>query len=632
MTQCGNGQGDCRLSPAYEESLLNPQQARGRFGEAGPWYAAICAEAAGCAGESLFAREALAGRRRELLREAEALLAPKGAGDKKAAGAGICAGTGSAAAADRAGEGSGTGREEALRLLWKRYLLESAGDRALAFAKEMTAMGDENPYEAILAKASPRDTEWMEEYGLPVTQLERDMMKFWFAVPGERLAAMGRAIVEAFLHGFISQSRVRGARTRVRFFYQVGQEALAKEVLKAFRERGLRPVVTAPRTAYALNQNQCDHRLDRACAFDGELYEAEWAAYGRAMRLYEEELRDTCGMVGIDQFGAEPVILTPSADALQPGREAGARKAGLDARKAEWEAEWIRPSEISFCKVAFPNMLVGGRFKEVFEDFFAMNLVESEPYERQQQRLIDAMDGCEAVEIRGCKGNETRLSVSLWPVGRPEAETKFLNCGGDLNIPYGEVFTTPRLKGTSGLFHVEEICLRGVFYHDLRLVFEDGWVVDVDCEEGREYVRRNLLGPHERLTVGEFAIGTNTRAYAIARKYGLGARLPILIYEKMGPHIAVGDPCFAHSEEAAIYNMYDRKEMVCRENEHTAKRGTGENVYFGTHVDITLPYEKVAWVRGVRADGSYLELIAGGRFVLEGTQGLNEGLYEEGIE
>ena len=34
-----------------------------------------------------------------------------------------------------------------------------------------------------------------------------------------------------------------------------------------------------------------------------------------------------------------------------------------------------------------------------------------------------------------------------------EQQTNFMNCGGDLNIPYGEVFTTPQLKGTNGLLH-----------------------------------------------------------------------------------------------------------------------------------------------------------------------------------
>ena len=47
------------------------------------------------------------------------------------------------------------------------------------------------------------------------------------------LQAMGNTVANAFLHGFISQSRDRKDRKRVRFFYQIGQEALAKEVVLA---------------------------------------------------------------------------------------------------------------------------------------------------------------------------------------------------------------------------------------------------------------------------------------------------------------------------------------------------------------------------------------------------------------
>lgn len=140
-------------------------------------------------------------------------------------------------------------------------------------------------------------------------------------------------------------------------------------------------------------------------------------------------------------------------------------------------------------------------------------------------------------------------------------------------------------------------------------------------------------------------MGTNTRAYALAEKYGIGPRMPILLYEKMGPHIAIGDPCFARSEEAPIYNMYDQKEMVCRANEVTemvcradevtemvcrvneaAERSCEkERVYYEKHIDITLPYHQVEYLRGIRPDGSMLYFIRKGRFVLEGTEGLNEG-------
>ena len=297
--------------------------------------------------------------------------------------------------------------------------------------------------------------------------------------------------------------------------------------------------------------------------------------------------------------------------------------------KRTLEAEWIRPSEISFCKIAFPNMLIGPDFPEIFRRLSDLYLIPSEPYERLQQRLIDALDTCEYVEIKGYRGNQTDLRIRLWPLADAEKQTKFLNCGGDLNIPYGEVFTTPRLAGTSGVFHADEICLKGVFYHDLRLVFKNGLTVEADCREGRDYVADNLFYPHSRLAMGEFAIGTNTHVYTLTRKYDMGARLPILIYEKTGPHIAVGDPCFARSEDAPIHNLFDGKEMTCRENEITAKRHSEAGVYFGTHVDMTLPYHQVEYLRGVRADGAVLYFIHHGRFVLAGAEGLNEGLAPE---
>lgn len=589
-----------RLSPAYETSMLNPGQAEKSYPGLGAWYAALQAEIAGSYEDECLGKKALAAAKEWLAEEAAALFK-----DKR--------------------EESPAGLKAALSGLWKRYLLRTAEARALDWAKEMTRTGAENPYEAVLRKANADTDSWMEEYGLPVTALEREMMRFWFSLPPEKLKSMGNIIADALLHGFISQSRDRRGRSRVRFFYQLGQEALAREVVRAFRERGLQPVITAPHTLDTPSQYQVDHRFDRYYGLDQELLAAEQSAYEKAMRGYEAELKDTCGMVGIEQFGIEPVILTPCPDALHLTQEMQALSAQLESWKAELEAEWIRPAEISFCKIAFPNRLVGERFEEIFQDFFAMNETVSEPYELVQQTLIDALDTCEYAEVKGYQGNETNITVSLWPLSQPDVQTKFLNCGGDLNIPYGEVFTTPRLAGTTGLWHVEEICLKGVFYHDLRLTFKDGWVIRADCREGAEYVRKNLLYPWDKLTMGEFAIGTNTSAYAIAQKYGIGSRLPILIYEKMGPHMAIGDPCFARSEDAAIYNMYDHKEMVCRENEVTGERKQ-KNVYFGKHIDITLPYHQVEYLRGVRADGSKMEIIGYGRFVLAGTDALNEGL------
>ena len=74
---------------------------------------------------------------------------------------------------------------------WKRKLLETAVSRAQDFVKSLIRIGEENPYEMILEKATPESTDWMEEYGLPVTDTDRQMMKFWFGLEKEKLQASG---------------------------------------------------------------------------------------------------------------------------------------------------------------------------------------------------------------------------------------------------------------------------------------------------------------------------------------------------------------------------------------------------------------------------------------------------------
>ena len=66
--------------------------------------------------------------------------------------------------------------------------------------------------------------------------------------------------------------------------------------------------------------------------------------------------------------------------------------------------------------------------------------------------------------------------------------------------------------------------------------------------------------------MGEFAIGTNTVAYRMAKKYDIFDKLDILIAEKTGPHFAFGDTCYSNSEERRVYNP-DGKEIIAKDNE-----------------------------------------------------------------
>ena len=124
----------------------------------------------------------------------------------------------------------------------------------------------------------------------------------------------------------------------------------------------------------------------------------------------------------------------------------------------------------------------------------------------------------------------------------------------------------------------------------------------------------------------EFAIGTNTTAYRMARKYHIADKLPILIAEKTGPHFAVGDTCYTYEEDMMTYNP-DGKAIVARENEISKLRKEDiSKAYFNCHTDITIPYDELDRITVIRKDGTTEDIIAGGRFVVPGTEPLNEPL------
>ena len=213
----------------------------------------------------------------------------------------------------------------------------------------------------------------------------------------------------------------------------------------------------------------------------------------------------------------------------------------------------------------------------------------------------------------------------------------------DCNIPVGEVFTSPVLKGTNGTLHVSKVFLHELQYQNLEVTFEDGMIKDYTCtnfeneEENKKYVFSNVLYNHDTLPIGEFAIGTNTTAYVMAQKYGIEDKLPILIAEKMGPHFAVGDTCYSWSEDVKVYNP-DGKEIVAKENECSVfRKEDPKKAYFNCHTDITIPYEELSRIAAVTAqtvevpimndvaeERVEIPILLDGRFVLEGTLKLNE--------
>jgi hypothetical protein len=107
--------------------------------------------------------------------------------------------------------------------------------------------------------------------------------------------------------------------------------------------------------------------------------------------------------------------------------------------------------------------------------------------------------------------------------------------------------------------------------------------------------------------------------------------LPVLILEKTGPHFAVGDTCYSREEDRVRFDPFTGKRLAAVENERSALRSTDpDRAYTNRHVDITLPYSGLDSISAIHPDRDEVLLMGRGRFVLPGTELLNEPL--EGLD
>ena len=68
---------------------------------------------------------------------------------------------------------------------------------------------------------------------------------------------------------------------------------------------------------------------------------------------------------------------------------------------------------------------------------------------------------------------------------------------------------------------------------------------------------------------------------------------------------------------------------MARDNECSIRRKEKpEEAYFNCHTDITIPYDELAEIAVVGKDGRRTVLIKDGRFVLPGTEALNEAMED----
>ncbi len=81
-------------------------------------------------------------------------------------------------------------------------------------------------------------------------------------------------------------------------------------------------------------------------------------------------------------------------------------------------------------------------FREIPE-IVKINTLDYKQYERIQQTIIETLDTCQWVEIKEKEDNETDLIIHLHELEDVRKQTNFENCVADVDLPAGEVFTSP---------------------------------------------------------------------------------------------------------------------------------------------------------------------------------------------
>ena len=501
----------------------------------------------------------------------------------------------------------------------------------------------------IIMNSDLTDLRYLYQYGEYISENEWNTAKHLNSLPQETIDKLADVYTEGYRTGFEVAGIDLTKKSIVNIRYVVGFERVIRKAIQNFAEMGLKPTIYRAAVSVLSKKQQhkigyyggipnkqyeYDHRLDQGLILDKKLVERKLDVMKNTYEQWKEQAAQFAGPAVMEVFGEEPFAPKQKEEAITLTEKQEKLSVLYDGKAGQLTNQYIKGDERSFTIVAYPVPEIGENYEEIFNEVIRINTLDAAVYERVQQTLIDALDKGEYVHILGKNDNVTDLKIQLYKLSNPEKETIFENCVADVNIPVGEVFTSPVLEGTEGILYVSKVYLNELQYRDLKITFTDGKITDYTCSnfedeaECKKYIKGNVLHNHDTLPLGEFAIGTNTTAYVVAKKYQIEDKMPILIAEKMGPHFAVGDTCYSWSEENKLYNR-NGKEIVAKDNSISILRKEDvSKAYFQCHTDITIPYEEIAEIAVVTKDGERILLLQDGRFVLPGTEILNEPLSE----
>ena len=394
--------------------------------------------------------------------------------------------------------------EEAVFYYAFDYVGEFTHDRM-----EETLIPSENAAYKLIMNSDLYIPKYLFGYGEYITRNEITLSQYLTSFSDAEIDRMAEVFTQGFRTGFDVNCVDFTGKKSVNIRYHVGEERIVRSAIKQFEKMGLKPILSR----YAVNrisrrgvvkagfestspnqQFEYDHRMDEALFLDGRYSDKK---VNSARAVYEEfkvQAREYAGPAVIESFGEE--LFDPKAkdSVVRLSDEQQALSVDMNRKLSQISNEYIPGDAYSFTIIAFPVPDIGDKFEEIFSATMELNTLDNDKYRRIQQTIIDTLDTAEYVTVRGAGSNKTDMHVTMRRLADPEKETQFENCVADVNIPVGEVFTSPVLKGTEGVLNVSSAYLNGYFFKNISLTFKDGVITDYSCdnypdeEDGRKYI------------------------------------------------------------------------------------------------------------------------------------------------
>ena len=379
------------------------------------------------------------------------------------------------------------------------YFVSDYCDRMLPWRVRETLDPSLDFGKSIIMDSDLNDLRYLYRFGEYISETELATARFMNELPEETVRRMADTYTEGYRKGFAATGRSYEGKKTVQIRYHIGFERMIRMAVENFRELGLEPIIarasigTVNRMAARTNgyygtpanrQYEYDHRYDNAVYLDKAFRERKLSILKVAYETYKDlasvyagpAVVETFGEAGFEPVNAAAAIFFKCKNRRNCCYPTAMRRCRLWTRIFR---ERRRASQSLHSRFRRSERSLRRLFKETIR----INTLDYELYRDIQQIMINELDQASQVHISGRGGNRTDLTVQLHTLAEPTKQSNFENCVADVNIPVGEVFTSPQLAGTNGLLHVGSVYIGEFQFKDLEIRFENGIAVSYTCEK-----------------------------------------------------------------------------------------------------------------------------------------------------